>query len=387
MIRDMQAELLWPRGASLLNSYVSLSGKPSAAQNGTVIQTCGKCGAINQSGAEICCFCHARLDASAEPAEVSATSSASSSKGSLTLGQDWRSEVSQRIRSYRERRRKSGESSQTSLLFGLQINEPQNANQQDNQQHSTEQVSMNSQLDPDDTVDEPLPAPGVLDDDQYEDPLQATLAAASARIHGEGAAPLVVQSAPEIAQPLLIDVSIPPIVESEPSQESLQESLAGINVEDNDLQDSQLFPVAELSIRRRAGAVDAVCLLLAFASVLALYAGVGGRLVLGRLDALVYGAILGLLYVQYFTLFTMMGGATPGMMLMGLRPVSFEGASPTPGQLMWRSLGYLISGATALMGFLWAFWDEDHLSWHDRLSRTYITSVEVPIEAHSSASH
>jgi len=305
----------------------------------------------------------------------------------LTLGPDWRSEVSQRIRSYRERRRKSVESSQASLLFGLQINDPQIANQQDHEQQSSEQISRNSQLDPDDTVDEPLPAPGVLDDDQYEDPLQATLAAASARIQGEGAAPPVVEPASEVVQPLLIDVSIPPIVESEPSQESSLESLADINVEQNDLQDSQLFPVAELSLRRRAGAVDAVCLLLAFASVLALYAGVGGRLELGRLDALVYGAILGLLYVQYFALFTMMGGATPGMMLMGLRPVSFEGASPTPGQLMWRSFGYLISGATALMGFLWAFWDEDHLSWHDRLSRTYITSVEMPVEAHSSASH
>ncbi|HLW99009.1 MAG TPA: RDD family protein [Candidatus Acidoferrales bacterium] len=387
MIRDMQVQLLWPLGADLLNSSVSLSGKPSAAQNGTVIQTCGKCGAINQSGADKCCFCHARLDASVEPAEVSASSLASGSKRSLTLGPDWRSEVSQRIRSYRERRRKPVDSSQSSLLFGLQINEPQNADQQDHQQQSGERVSMSSQLDPDDTVDEPLPAPGVLDDDQYEDPLQATLAAASARIQGEGAAPLVVLPAPEVAQPLLIDVSVPPIVEPEPSQESLQDSLADISVELNDLQDSQLFPVAELSLRRRAGAVDAVCLLLAFASVLALYAGVGGRLVLGRLDALVYGAILGLLYVQYFTLFTMMGGATPGMMLMGLRPVSFEGASATPGQLMWRSLGYLISGATALMGFLWAFWDEDHLSWHDRLSRTYITSVEVPVEAHSSASH
>lgn len=387
MIRDTWSELLWPEGASLLNSFVSLSGKPSAAQNGTVIQTCGKCGAINQSGAEICCFCHARLDASAEPAEVSALSRASGSNRSLALGQDWRSEVSQRIRSYRERRRKSVETSQTSLLFGLQINEPQSADQQGNEQPSSGQISMNSQLDPDDTIDEPLPAPGVLDDDQYEDPLQATLAAASARIHGEGAAPPVVQPVLEVVQPLLIDVSIPPLVESERSQESVQESLANIDAEEDDLQDSQLFPVAELSLRRRAGAVDAVCLLLAFISVLALYAGVGGHLALGRLDALVYGAILGLLYVQYFTLFTMMGGATPGMMLMGLRPVSFEGASPTPGQLMWRSLGYLISGVTALMGFLWAFWDEDHLSWHDRLSRTYITSVEMPVEAHSSPSH
>lgn len=372
---------------------MSLNGAPSAAQNGTVIQTCEKCGAINQTGAENCSFCHARLVTPAEPAEVSVGAREAGAKSGLTLPQDWRSEVSDRIRTYRERRRKSPGTSQTSLLFGLQLNEPQNSEQQNPEQHNNEQQSHVQQSierleqaphhDLDDTVDEPLAAPGVLDDDQYEDPLQATLAAAAARMQLQAAQPPVVKTAPEsgVVQPLLIDVSAPPLVDAEPAQESS----AAEDFDVSTLHDSQLFPVAHLSLRRRAAVLDAVCLSLAFASVVALFTGFGGGLTLGRLDLLVGGAILALLYTQYFTLFTIMGGATPGMMLVGLRLVSFDGSAPTPEQLMWRSLGYLISGVTALVGFLWAYWDEDHLSWHDRISRTYITPMEIPTEARSSA--
>jgi uncharacterized RDD family membrane protein YckC len=129
-------------------------------------------------------------------------------------------------------------------------------------------------------------------------------------------------------------------------------------------------------VRRRAAAVDAVCLLLAYAVILGGFAFFGGQLIASKLDAFVGGAIFSLLYTQYFTLFTMMGGATPGMMLAGLRLVSFDGSAPEPRQLIRRSAGYLLSGGIAFMGFLWSYWDEDHLSWHDHISQTYITPIE-----------
>ncbi len=273
----------------------------------------------------------------------------------MTLDQDWRKEVTHRLRSYRERKRNSAGDSQPALPFGLLLGEQQ---------------LQDSGQSPDDTFDEPLPGPGVLDDDQYEDPLQATLAAAAARVLVESSPAPVAPPEPEIVQPLLIDVSTPPEVETE---SSLFSSTSDEDFEAYDRENSHLLPVAELSIRRRAAAVDAVCLLLAFSGILGLFAGFGGRLTIQRLDAFVAGSIFALLYAQYFTLFTMMGGATPGMILTGLRLVSYDGSAPAPTQLMWRSFGYILSGSTAMLGFLWAFWDEDHLSWHDRLSRTYIT--------------
>lgn len=136
---------------------------------------------------------------------------------------------------------------------------------------------------------------------------------------------------------------------------------------------SALVPVAELAERIRAGLLDAGFLLLTYVGFLLLFSSLGGGFSLGKVDALVYLATFFLFYAQYFVLFTALGGATPGMRLRGLTIVTFDGTSPETRQLIWRSFGYLISGAPLLLGFLWSLWDEDHLTWHDRISQTYVT--------------
>ena len=134
-----------------------------------------------------------------------------------------------------------------------------------------------------------------------------------------------------------------------------------------------LRPVASLGERRLAGILDAAVLLFTFGGILALFSALGGRFTLTRLDAAIAVAALGMFYAQYFTLFTVFGGSTPGMMLRGLRVVTFDGDTPTPRQMLWRSFGYLISAGTFMLGFFWALWDEDHLCWQDRISQTYLT--------------
>jgi uncharacterized RDD family membrane protein YckC len=365
----------------------------------TVIQTCKQCGAINQSSVELCCFCSARLNPSAGPEEnpvpngspsgtavpkFSVTAAgASRTTGSLALQPEWRREVNQRLRSYRERRGHSGNGdSQTALEFAQANDEAlSSATETESSDdypaengftHAAQvqpRIHYDSQFDHE--FDEATDAAVALDEDQYEDPLQATLAAAAARVESEASAPAAAAKKPEPFQHLLIDVSRPPEVEiAGPAMPDAAESAQVFP-----RHDSVLLPVADLSIRRRAAAVDAICLLLAFAVVLGAFAFFGGRLIASKLDAFVCGAILTLLYTQYFSLFTMMGGATPGMMLAGLRLVSFDGAAPEPRQLIRRSAGYLLSGGMAFLGFLWSFWDEDHLSWHDHISQTYITPI------------
>jgi hypothetical protein len=66
------------------------------------------------------------------------------------------------------------------------------------------------------------------------------------------------------------------------------------------------------------------------------------------------------------------------MQLRGLIAVRLDGSLPDTRQLLWRNFGYLLSGATLMMGFLWALWDEDHFTWQDRISQTYVTAA-VPI--------
>jgi uncharacterized RDD family membrane protein YckC/ribosomal protein L40E len=148
-----------------------------------------------------------------------------------------------------------------------------------------------------------------------------------------------------------------------------------------------LYPVAPLGDRQLAGVIDAVCLLFAFGGFVALFGSLGGQLTLSKMNAAVYLAALSVVYFQYFALFTIFGATTPGMMFRGLQVMSFSGEPPTPRQLLLRSAGYMLSAGTCLIGFLWALWDEDQLTWHDRLSKTYLSSAQTyaEVEPHSAA--
>ncbi len=139
---------------------------------------------------------------------------------------------------------------------------------------------------------------------------------------------------------------------------------------------SPLFPVASLPERRRAALLDAALLLFSFGGMLALFTALGGRIGFNKVDEVVTGAALALFYAQYFALFTVFGGSTPGMMIRGLCVISFDGSVPTSRQMAWRSFGYLVSAVACKLGFVWALWDEDHLCWQDRISQTYLTPAE-----------
>lgn len=149
-----------------------------------------------------------------------------------------------------------------------------------------------------------------------------------------------------------------------------------------------LYPVAPLGDRQLAGIIDAACLLFAFGGFVALFGSLGGQLTLSKMNAAVYLAALSVVYFQYFALFTVFGATTPGMMFRGLQVMSFSGEPPTPRQLLLRSVGYMLSAGMCLIGFLWALWDEDQLTWHDRLSKTYLSSAQTYAEVESrSAAH
>jgi uncharacterized RDD family membrane protein YckC len=144
--------------------------------------------------------------------------------------------------------------------------------------------------------------------------------------------------------------------------------------------DRAAAPVVELSQRCWAGLLDAFFILLGFAGFLLIFRLVGGETPLGKLPVAIYAGALFLLYLLYFSLFTFFAGATPGMHLRRLRVVDFSGQAPTDRQLLWRCFGYAVSGLTLWLGFLWALWDEDQLTWQDRISQTYLTAAE-PVAA------
>lgn len=157
-----------------------------------------------------------------------------------------------------------------------------------------------------------------------------------------------------------------------------------------------IVPVASLAERRVAGALDAAFLGLTWVGFLFLFRSLGGHMALEKVDAAVYLAAFYLFYAQYFFLFTVFAGATPGMQLRELTIVRLDGTLPDTRQLLWRSFGYLLSGATFLLGYIWSIWDEDRFTWQDRISQTYITGAmptvepdafEVPVSRHTHFAH
>ena len=136
-----------------------------------------------------------------------------------------------------------------------------------------------------------------------------------------------------------------------------------------------MVPVASLRERRWSGLLDALFLGGTCVGFIALFRSLGGQLALDKMDAAVYLAVAYLFYSVYFSLFTTLAGATPGMQLRGLTIVRLDGSLPDTKQLTWRSFGYALSGATLMLGYVWALWDEDHFTWQDRISQTYVTAA------------
>jgi len=294
-----------------------------------------QCGAINGAESRTCCLCDTRLSKDLDAISVSAPAQLMN-QGNPAVESDWRSEVSQKLEAYNARRGRPRTSRiQPELAFT-----PPAA---------------------------PEPASVCADVTSFEAP-PATITKRRFR-------PARVER-----------------VEINLEQPSFDFSDGGHHTSKSDVSsyDSPVSSVALLAERRRAGVLDVTFLLFAFGGFLMLFRSLGGRFSLSRFDVLVTLATLGLLYAQYVTLFTYFAGATPGMMLRGLRVASLDGLDPSPRQLLWRSLGYLISAGTMMLGFLWALWDEDQLSWHDRISQTCVTTDIAPAReplGQPSASH
>ncbi len=149
--------------------------------------------------------------------------------------------------------------------------------------------------------------------------------------------------------------------------------------EDRAHQQTELVPVAGLRERRMAGLLDLAFLTISYFGFGGLFHSLGGHLSFTRVDGIVFAATFVLLYSLYFSIFTFFGGATPGMQLRGLYVVRLDGRLADTRQLLWRSFAYLISAGALMMGFLWALWDDDRFTWHDRMSHTYVTEA-LPLD-------
>ncbi|HSZ15588.1 MAG TPA: RDD family protein [Terracidiphilus sp.] len=83
------------------------------------------------------------------------------------------------------------------------------------------------------------------------------------------------------------------------------------------------------------------------------------------------GFALLLVTVFYHAFFLLTTMATPGMMYARIALCTFDDEQPTRLQVRDRLGAMLVSLLPVGLGLAWSIFDEDRLSWHDRLSRTY----------------
>jgi uncharacterized RDD family membrane protein YckC len=77
----------------------------------------------------------------------------------------------------------------------------------------------------------------------------------------------------------------------------------------------------------------------------------------------------------YHGLFYAFAKSTPGTRYAGVSLCTFDGRNPSREQRLRRLMAMLVSVVPMGLGLVWAIFDEDHLSWHDRLSQTYLRKV------------
>lgn len=133
--------------------------------------------------------------------------------------------------------------------------------------------------------------------------------------------------------------------------------------------------LAPINRRLLAAVVDGSLIAGAFlgaAMMAATHANVLPGLRLMELGAAGALAVIGVLYqLLFFTL----AESTPGMKYARIGLSTLDGQKPTGAQRRGRMAALLLSLLPVGLGVAWAIFDEQHLSWHDRLSRTYVCRV------------
>jgi uncharacterized RDD family membrane protein YckC len=126
--------------------------------------------------------------------------------------------------------------------------------------------------------------------------------------------------------------------------------------------------------RAVAAVVDCIVVLSAAAAfgVVAYFFGV--NLTLAKSALAVPAAIVLVVTILYRGLWCLANADTPGMRFAGLQLVDFDGRRPRSKSRIVRQFAGILSLASAGVGLLWALVDEESLTWHDHISKTFPTT-------------
>lgn len=130
--------------------------------------------------------------------------------------------------------------------------------------------------------------------------------------------------------------------------------------------------LAPISKRFIAGLLDLCVVALALSVFVAVAHLTHQPILSGPIGPTLIGIAFGVLLVLYWTAYLRLLGSTAGMHWTGLRVLNLDCQPPDARQRWTRVVGTVLSAAAVGVGFLWSLFDEQHFSWHDRLSKTFV---------------
>jgi uncharacterized RDD family membrane protein YckC len=133
-------------------------------------------------------------------------------------------------------------------------------------------------------------------------------------------------------------------------------------------------PVALPAHRSLAAAADASLVLIGTGMFTGVFMLSGGEVELTRQTIPFLLGVLAVLALFYRVLWCIADGDTPGMRFAGLRLVDFDGRRPTREMRALRQAAGLLSLISGGLGLVWALVDEESLTWHDHISKTFPTA-------------
>lgn len=69
-------------------------------------------------------------------------------------------------------------------------------------------------------------------------------------------------------------------------------------------------------------------------------------------------------------------GQTFGMQIMGIRAIAIGTGEPLGyGRATGRAAMSIVSGLALALGYLWAIWDKDNQTWHDKVASSVVVRV------------
>jgi len=136
------------------------------------------------------------------------------------------------------------------------------------------------------------------------------------------------------------------------------------------------LPLSSAGLSRRvlAGAFD----LLVIIAATALFGYIALRIIGSapplRTECEIVAGLVATMWPLYQYCFLVYCGRTLGLRAVGLQLQRFDGNPAPRSTRRWRVIASLMSAAALGLGYLWCFLDEDQLSWHDRITKTHLST-------------